>query len=55
MEINRILLRENLDLKDYMEENNIDISLNLKNLKDLYSPFADIEKEVDDESDNTSE
>ena len=55
MEINRILLRENLDLKDYMEENNIDISLNLKNLKDLYSPFAEIEKEVDDESDNTSE
>lgn len=55
MEINRILLRENLDLKDYMEENNIDISLNLKNLKDLYSPFADVEKEVDDESDNTSE
>jgi len=28
-EINRILLRENLDLKDYMEENNIDISLHL--------------------------
>ena len=55
MEINRILLRENLDLKDYMEENNIDISLNLKNLKDLYSPFAEIEKEIDDESDNTSE
>lgn len=55
-EINRILLRENLDLKDYMEENNIDISLHLQDLKDLYSPFSSMDEEVDDdEPDNTSE
>ena len=55
-EINRILLRENLDLKDYMEENNIKINMDLKNLKELFSPFSDIEKEVDDdESDMASD
>lgn len=53
-EINRLLLRENLDLKDYLEENGIDISLNLQNLKDLYSPFSS-EEEVDDESDLDTE
>lgn len=57
-EINRILLQENLDLKDYLEENNYKPDKELINLKDLYSPFAslDEEKEVaEDESDNTSE
>lgn len=54
-EINRILLRENLDLKDYMEENGISINLDLKNLKELFSPFAGNEEEVDDdESDMAS-
>jgi len=28
-EINRILLRENLDLKDYMEENGVNIDMQL--------------------------
>lgn len=56
-EINRILLQENLDLKDYMEEKNIDISKNLANLKELYSVFASDEEEgsEDEQSDNTSE
>ncbi len=54
-EINRILLRENLDLKDYMEENDIQPDINLKNLKELFSPFSDMEKEVDDESDMASD
>ena len=55
-EINRILLRENLDLKDYMEENGVDISVDLQDLKELYSPFSNMDEEVeDDESDNTSE
>lgn len=55
-EINRILLRENLDLKDYMEENGISINLDLKNLKELFSPFAGNEEEVDDdESDMASD
>lgn len=50
-EINRILLRENIDLKDYMEELKIDLKPNTVNLKDLYSPFAstDEKKEEDDE------
>ena len=55
-EINRLLLRENLDLKDYMEENGVDISVDLQDLKELYSPFSNMDEEVeDDESDNTSE
>ena len=48
-EINRILLRENLDLKDYMDEKGISINLDLKNLKELFSPFAGDEEEVDDD------
>lgn len=48
-EINRILLRENLDLKDYIDEKGISINLDLKNLKELFSPFAGDEEEVDDD------
>lgn len=48
-EINRILLRENLDLKDYIDEKGISINLDLKNLKELFSPFASDEEEVDDD------
>ena len=55
-EINRILLRENLDLKDYIDEKGISINLDLKNLKELFSPFAGDEEEVDDdESDMASD
>lgn len=59
-EINRILLQENIDLKDFLEENSIDVRLSLKDLKELYSVFADEEnteeaEEVEtDESDITS-
>lgn len=60
-EINRILLQENIDLKDFLEEKNIDIDISLKDLKELYSVFADEEntdeniEEVDsDESNITS-
>ena len=56
-EINRILLQENLDLKDYFEDNDI----KYKNLKEIYSVFASDEEieesveEVDeDEPDTTS-
>ena len=38
-EISRILLRENLDLKDYLKENNMLNLENLVNLNDLYSCF----------------
>ena len=55
-EINRILLQENLDLKDYLEENNIIPDIEYKNLKDIYSVFSDNEiKEEVDESDTSSE
>ena len=47
-EINRILLRENLDLRDTLEENNILNDDNLQNLKELFSPLADIEAEKED-------
>lgn len=50
-EINRILLQENIDLKDFLEEKNINIDINLKNLKELYSVFA----EEDDAEDNVEE
>lgn len=60
-EINRILLQENLDLKDYFEDNNINPDIEYRNLKELYSVFASDEEietsveEVDeDESDITS-
>lgn len=39
-EIARILLRENLDLKDVMLDNNIPISDNLTDLKELFATFA---------------
>lgn len=52
-EINRILLRENLDLRDTLEENDMLDEDNLQNLKDLFSPFgktivADEEDEEDE-------
>lgn len=56
-EINRILLQENLDLKDFLEEKGIN-GIKTVNLKDIYSPFSSIDEEVEevsDESNNTSE
>ena len=49
-EINRLLLRENLDLKDFIGEQGINISLELHDLKELYSPFSD-----SDENEEVSE
>ncbi len=43
-EIARILLRENLDLKDLIKENNIDLDKDLVDLNDLYSPFKDTQE-----------
>lgn len=40
-EVNRILLRENLDLRDTLEENSLLDRDNLQNLKDLFSPLGD--------------
>jgi hypothetical protein len=50
-EINRILLRENLDLRDTLEENNLLNKDNLKNLKDLFSPFGEAVSQDNEESD----
>lgn len=46
-ELNRILLTENIDLKDYMSEKGIDIPNNTKDLKDLYSVFSDEESGIE--------
>lgn len=55
-EVNRLLLRENLDLKDYIEEQGLNISFDLHNLRELYSPFSSEEnEEVDDESNMDAE
>jgi hypothetical protein len=51
-EINRILLGENLDLRDTLEDNNLLNTEQLTNLKELFSAFGDIETQEDeDESD----
>ena len=60
-EINRILLQENLDLKDYMDENDIASDIKLIDLKDVYSVFGaeeleeDVEEVIANESDTSSE
>lgn len=46
-EINRILLRENIDLRDTLSENGLLDEANLQNLKQLFSAFSEIEKEVE--------
>lgn len=50
-EINRILLRENIDLRDTLSENDLLDESNLQNLKQLFSAFSEIEKEDEDEDD----
>ena len=44
-EINRVILRENLDLRDTLEESGMLNTENLQNLKDLFSPLAELEDE----------
>ena len=41
-EINRISLRENIDLRDTLQENDLLDSSNLQDLKGLFSAFGDI-------------
>jgi hypothetical protein len=52
-EINRIILRENLDLRDTLEDNNLLNKDALKDLRELFSPLgetsiSDEEAEVDE-------
>lgn len=55
IEISRILLRENLDIKDTLKEKNIDLDMKLVDLNDLYSCFSDIEPTDESESDGESD
>lgn len=48
-EINRILLRENLDLRDTLEDNNLLNIEQLTNLKELFSAFGDMETQQDED------
>lgn len=51
-EINRILLRENIDLRDTLEEQGVLDTSNLQDLKELFSAFGETEvqdEEVDDD------
>ena len=50
-EVNRILLRENLDLRDTLEENDLLDKDNLQNLKDLFSPLGETITQEEDEDD----
>ena len=50
-EINRILLRENIDLRDTLSENDLLDESNLQNLKQLFSAFSEIEKDDEDDED----
>lgn len=52
IEISRILLNENLDLKDFIKDNNIDLKgYSYTNLESLYSDFScDNEEEASDEN-----
>ena len=54
-EINRILLTENIDLKDFMEEQGIGLDKDTVNLKEVYSVFAEENTEdIDGQSDNST-
>lgn len=54
-EINRILLRENLDLKDYLEEKNLIPEMGYIDLKDTYSVFGNMEDEIIDLEEDADE
>lgn len=53
-EISRILLRENIDLKDYMEEHNLIEPDNLVDLNELFSCFSSDEEETEVADDDES-
>ena len=44
-EISRILLRENLDIKDYLQKNGIEINFDYVDLEDLMSPFMGLDRD----------
>lgn len=54
-EINRLLLRENVDLRDTLEENDLLDKSTLQNMKELFSPFGDISTNQDEEDGDEDE
>ena len=48
-EVNRVLLRENLDLRDTLEEHDMLDTGNLHNLKDLFSPLGETDSQEEEE------
>ena len=55
-EISRILLRENIDLKDFLEEHNMLDVENLTDLNELFSCFSSLEEnEVEEDGESISE
>ena len=51
-EINRILLRENLDLRDTLEDEGLLDTKNLQNLKELFSAFGDTDVQIEEDENN---
>lgn len=51
-EINRILLRENIDLRDTLDEQGLLDTTNLQNLKDLFSAFGEMDSQTEEEEAN---
>lgn len=51
MEISRILLRENLDIKDYLSEHNIKLEMDMVDLNQLYSCFSTTKDKSEEEGD----
>ena len=51
-EINRILLRENIDLRDTLEEQGLLDTTNLQNLKDLFSAFGELDSQAEEDEGN---
>ena len=54
-EISRILLRENLDLKQVLKDNDLLNEDNLTDLNDLFSPFKDQDEDIVEENDVVEE
>ena len=48
-EINRILLRENIDLRDTLDDNGLLNEENLQDLKELFSAFAEIDSQTEED------
>lgn len=55
IEISRILLRENLDIKDCLKDKNISLDMNLVDLNDLFSCFSEQESDEFNVSESENE